>query len=265
MIYRAVLALILVLLIAFSAPAFCKTDTSADFRLIDVGDALQLRSDRAYVLLRIDTSLDRFSAVLLRIPAQAEIDAFEQVIHTADGGLRSKKASVYYHGRTNLYELSSLKASEKIGKIVTVVAEVPPADYVFYGEGARGSLKECMCLGTVGFSASAGQITDIGTMFTAYAAKPSVIPELQGEVDLGPSAMMEFAMFAVALRPQRDGDTIPTGIDVSKVKPARFHAVGPFVDPNVWTINRLAPIPGVLRYEAGRVFDVATGREELGN
>jgi hypothetical protein len=35
------------------------------------------------------------------------------------------------------------------------------------------------------------------------------------------------------------------------------------VDPNVMHINRLAAIPGVLRYEGGRVMDDASGQEMM--
>jgi hypothetical protein len=142
---------------------------------------------------------------------------------------------------------------------------VTPGDYIFYGEGFGGYLMECMCLGTVGFNAPAGQVTDLGTMLIAYAARPSAIPELAGEVDLGPSAMMDYALFAVALRPSHAGGGLPEGMAGATVMPARLRAVGTFVEPNTLLINRLAPIPGVLAYEAGRVIDVATGREALGN
>jgi hypothetical protein len=56
---------------------------------------------------------------------------------------------------------------------------------------------------------------------------------------------------------------VPAAILASKVDPAVFHAVGPFVDPNVLLINRLAAIPGVLAYREGRVIDVRSGEEAL--
>jgi len=64
---------------------------------------------------------------------------------------------------------------------------------------------------------------------------------------------------------QHPGEGVPDGIDAAKVMPARLHAVGTFVEPNSLLINRLAPIPGVLAYDAGRVIDVAGGREAPGN
>ena len=267
---RRLLVALACMLAGLAGPAWAKVDTSADFRLIRAGEPIQLRVDRAYILLRIDTSLSHFSADLLRVPDQEEIGAYEAAKRAAHDKVGAKAppidAFVFdYKGRPDLYELPSGKWLAQNGKIATVLAEVTPGDYVFYGEGYGGFLYECMCLGTVGFSAPAGQVTDLGTMLIAYAARPSPIPELAGEVDLGPSAMMDYALFAVALRPQHNGEGIPDGIDAAKVMPARLHAIGTFVEPYSQLINRLAPIPGVLAYDAGRVIDVATGREAPGN
>ena len=201
---------------------------------------------------------------------RGEIDAYETAKRAAHQKAGTKAGPIDtfafdYDGRPNLYELPSAKWFAQSGKIATVLAEVTPGEYVFYGEGAGGILYECMCLGTVGFAAPAGQVTHLGTMFVAYAAKPSPVPELAGEVDLGPSAMMDYALFAVALRPWHSKDAAPDGLDATKVMAARLNAVGPFLEPNALLINRLAPIPGVLAYRAGRVIDVGSGRELTDN
>lgn len=270
MMRRALFALSWLVLGGLATSTVAKDKTSTDFRLIRAGDPIQLRPDRAYILLRIDTSLSRFAANLLRVPDRGEIDAYETAKRAAHQKAGTKAGPIDtfafdYDGRPNLYELPSAKWFAQSGKIATVLAEVTPGEYVFYGEGAGGILYECMCLGTVGFAAPAGQVTHLGTMFVAYAAKPSPVPELAGEVDLGPSAMMDYALFAVALRPWHSNDAAPDGLDATKVMAARLNAVGPFLEPNALLINRLAPIPGVLAYRAGRVIDVGSGRELTDN
>jgi hypothetical protein len=164
-----------------------------------------------------------------------------------------------YDGRSNLFALRSAKALMTENKIATALAEVPPGDYVVYGEGYSGFLYQCFCLGTVRFSAAAGEVVDAGTMVFAKAWEPSPIPELVGEVDLGRSAVMDYGLFAVAIRPAQNGGTTLPMLDSARIKPARYRAVGPFVDTNVIHINRLAAMPGVLAYEQGKVIDVPTG------
>lgn len=265
MIGRAFFALAWLLLAASAGPAIGREDASADFRFLRGGEPLQLRADRAYILLRIDTSASRFSADILRVPSDAELDAFSVAKRAAHdkAGPKAPPIDAFafdYNGRPNLYEFPPGKSLARSGKVATVLAEVMPGDYVFYGGGFGGQLHECMCLGTVGFTALAGQITDLGTMLSDFAAKPSAIPELAGEVNLGPTAEMDFVLFAVALRPPRAGEALPDGIDAATVRPARLYAVGSFVEPNTVLISRLAPIPGVLAYDAGRVIDVPSGQ-----
>ncbi|MBY8822501.1 hypothetical protein [Sphingomonas colocasiae] len=254
------------LALGIAAPAFAKPDISSDFRQVQAGEPLELKPDRAYVLLRFDTSISKFSADILRIPEKTEIEAYEaakQAAHAKAGDKAGPLESFafVYEGRPNFYELTAKKPIVSAGKTATVLAELPPGDYIFYGEGFAGFLYQCFCLGTVGFTAPAGQVTDLGTMIVARAADPSPIAELAGEIDQGPSALMDYVLWAIALRPQRAGEDVPAGLDPARTLPARFRAIGPFVDPNTLLISRLAAIPGVLAYDGGRVIDVATGAE----
>lgn len=253
----------------------------AEWRQFKAGEPLILRADRAYILLRLDTDLSKFDANLLRVPEQAESDAYEaakrQAYDEALGKARARLArnpkdksaerlgryedfQFLYGGRPNLFSLRPGKSLVTAGKIATALAEVAPGDYVVYGEGYSGFLYQCFCLGTVGFTAKAGEVTDIGTMLFAKAWEPSPIAELAGEVDLGRSAVMDYGLFAVALRPARGDEAIPPGLDPARLKPAGFRAIGPFVDTNVVLINRLAAMPGVLAYNDGKVIDVPSGQ-----
>lgn len=255
---------------AVATPLRAEPDATGEFRQIRAGEALQLRPDRAYLLLRVDTSVGKFSAFILRVPSQSETDAYEAAKRAAyaKAGAKAGPLETFvfdYGGRPNFFALSPKKPLASDRKVATVLAEVTPGDYIFYGEGFGGYLYECFCLGTVGFAAPAGQVTDLGTMIVDRASKPSVFPELAGEADLGPSASMDYQLWAVALRPPRAQESRPGGLDPAKVLPTRFRAIGPFIESNTLFINRLAPIPGVLAYYEGRVIDVATGTEALPN
>jgi hypothetical protein len=255
------------LLLLLALPATAADRYQGQFRQLGKGEVLQIRPDRAYVLLRIDTSYSKFNADLLRLPSPAELAAYDaaRVAAHAKAGAKAgpiENFAFEHDAPPNLLELAATRPLAMDGKLAIVVAEVMPGDYVFYGEGYAGFLYECFCLGTVGFPLKAGVVTDLGTMLVAKASAPSPIPELAGEVDLGPSASMDYMLFAVALRPARPGDVVPPGISV---QPARLHAVGPFVEANTMLINRLAPIPGVLAYDRGKVMDVASGSEAKPN
>ncbi|MFM5947812.1 MAG: hypothetical protein ACKOPM_01080 [Novosphingobium sp.] len=228
------------------------------------------RSDRGYVLLRNDTDLSKFTLDILRVPSEAELTAYDAAKQAEFDKLKAKKGDkagsidsfVFdYAGRPNFFELNPGKRLAMVGKVAMILAELTPGDYVVYGTGFSNFTYQCLCLGTVRFSVRAGEVTDLGSLLVAKAWEPSPIPELAGEVDLGKSAVMDYGLFAVGLRPRQPGDWLPPGIDAAKVIPAELHAVGPFVDTNTVLINRLAAIPGVLGYDQGKVIDLRKGKE----
>jgi hypothetical protein len=272
MIVRA-LALLAFFAVTLGAGPAAAATKDPGIRFIRAGEPLQIRPDRAYLLLRLDTTPYGFEADLLRVPSATEIDDYERAKSAAYAKAGKKAGPIEsftfdYEGAPNLYALTPNKALEKTGSIATVLAEVPAGEYVVYGQGFAGSfalkggyLGQCFCLGTVSFSAPAGVVTDMGTMMMDKARETSRFPELAGETGLGPTAQMDIMLFAGALRPRHDGDAVPAGLAATAVRPAQFHAVGRFVELNTGLINRLAPIPGVLAYAEGRVIDVASGKE----
>ena len=224
--------------------------------------------DKGYVLARLDTSLYRLTVDILRIPSRGELDAYE-VAKRAAYEKAGRKAGPYesfvfdYEGRLNFFALRPGPAAATSGDLAVILAEIPPGDYVFYGQGYQNWLFTCFCYGTVGFSVRPGEVTDLGTVFFGKASEPSSIPELAGEVGLGRTASMDYNLFAVGLRPVRNADAVPVGLDPARVVPAKLHAIGPFVETNTLLASRLAAIPGVLSYDGGRVIDVASGKEAL--
>lgn len=201
----------------------------------------------------------------LRVPSDEEMaayDATKKVAFNKSNGKVPFESFVFdYKGVANLFGLDHRKFYTSDTNTDTVLVDTRPGEYVLYGQGFNGLLYQCLCLGTVGFNAPAGTITDLGTYMTDGAAKPSVFPELADETNVGRTASIDWELFATALRPARDVDAVPPTLNHGAVTRANFHAVGPFVDPNVLLINRLAAIPGVLEYRQGHVFDVKSGAE----
>lgn len=254
-------------ILACALPSAASAAPSEEVRLIRAGEAVQLRDDRAYLLLRIARKGVGQTPVILRVPEEAELARFESAKRAAYAK-KPRKVSYEdfvfdYDGATNLHGLGPNKAFVEDENVATVLAEVRPGRYILYGHGYSGFLYQCLCLGTVGFTAAPASITDLGTFMTDTAEKRSVHPELAEETGIGPTASIDHVLFAAALRAVRPGDPLPATVDPGKVEPAVLHAVGPFVDPNVILINRLAAIPGVLAYREGRVIDVQSGHEAM--
>jgi hypothetical protein len=266
MIARLTLAAMALALVAIASPAAAR-DTRDLFRPIRAGEPITIRPDKAYLLIRIGRLGTTQDPVILREPDPAESAAYE----TAKAAAFAKKGSkgdvaafVFdYDGPSNLFILSHGKSIAGDKAEAMVLAEVRSGNYVLYGQGYGSVLYQCHCLGTVGFNAPPGVVTDLGTYLSDNASKPSVYPQLAGETNIGPTARMDFVLFAGGLIPTAVNAALPPGVDRAVVKAAAFHAIGPFVDPNVMHIDRLAAIPGVLAYDGGRVVDVASGKEAM--
>jgi hypothetical protein len=63
-----------------------------------------------------------------------------------------------------------------------------------------------------------------------------------------------------ALVPATATSPVPDSLRSFPIERAEYHAVGLFHEPGAGSINRLAPIPGILRYDAGKVIDERTGQ-----
>ena len=203
-----------------------------------------LRPDAAYLLLRTSTAksgLFPIQHVLLRIPSETDV----------------KEQQTTGKGRANTFVVESGKFLED-GEMRTVLLEVPPGTYVLYGTtvGSRG-LVTCNCLGTVKFAARAGVITDMGSLYADKVHKESPIPHLEDR--LGPKMFQYGWILGEGLVPSDASTKVPASLAAFTVEPARFEATPPFYQPAASTINRLAPVPGILGYKHGRPVDLRTG------
>ena len=229
----------------------------------------------AYLLLRSGKAKSGMFAiehVLVRIPSASELAAYRsarQDAYAKESPKLQKQAKggpvtpieqfVFdYKGPANSF---ATKRSDNIevGDLVTMLIEVPPGTYLLYGigVGSRG-LVTCNCLGTVEFEAKAGIVTDMGALYADKVHGES--PEPYVEDNLGRSMFNYGFILGQALVPATAATPAPASLGSLPRVAAKYHAVGLFREPGASSINRLAPIPGVLRYDRGKVIDDRTGQ-----
>ncbi len=235
--------------------------------VVQIRDGLdiQIASNRAYVQFRYESNTSTMTVMLLRVPTDEEMAAYEAArkqAHSKAGKKARDLASFVfnYPEAANLYELNPKKSFRKDGKAFTVIAELPAGDYVVYGLGWNGYLQQCFCFGTAGFTAEPGKITDVGKFLVAKAWEPSGFPELKGEDNQGAIAQMDYGLFAAGIKPSSP-EELPEHPKSQSVVQAKFRAIGAYRELNTLLMNRLAPIPGVLEYTNGNVVDPSTGKE----
>lgn len=297
MIYKNIcrFAAALAALLAPAALASAK-ETKDVFRAITDTEQFSFQPDRAYLLIHISTGAG--APTFLRIPSSQELDTYETerraaFVRAVPDLLKKRDAAIerqritkaqgrafketipplpsidnydfVYDGEANISNVPLGKSIEKGPLLRTYLLEVIPGDYVYYGVGFANAVHTCLCLGTVGFEARAGYIIDLGDYLVAPAWKASDIPELAHETDLGASVNGHTFLWATAIRPKTVVSSMPSVIANKAIEPVHYHAVGKFVSPLAFNINRLAPITGVLGYIDGRVIDETTGQETPNN
>lgn len=284
-------AVVIAGLIAWAAPAAAEPKLAPEFVQITAKDGVSIKPGKGYILYR--TNAKGYGPAFMRLPTRAELDAYQaakraafekdkpKLIAERDKAIARKAADEaagkpsrvpvppdptldnYYFVYTDVLNLQALapgKVLEKGKDESVMLLEVNPGDFILYGAGYRNVLTTCMCLGTVGFGVQAGQIVDLGTILIDGAWQKSKVPELADETGLGASVNGHLVLFALALRPAQAGDTRPAALSARPVQPAQFRAVGSFVAPGVFNINRLAPVAGILSYDRGKVIDVQSGQ-----
>ena len=281
-----ILSITAVLLAMLASPALARGEDN--FKEVDAAKLATLRPDRAYLLLRTNGGV---SPVFLRVPSAEEMAQYDaarqaafakaepklkrerdallaQQAAAASAGQPFKKTippepsidtfDFIYEDLRNVDTVHLGKAFEKSEDSRTILVEALPGTYVFYGVGFGEIMHTCLCLGTVSVPAKAGQITDLGTILIAQAGAPSPIPELKDVTGLGPSMNGHIVTWAAALRPPNATTPRPGALAGKLVVPADYRAVGKFVSPFAFNINRLVPVPGILGYDRGDVLDLVS-------
>lgn len=285
--------------LALCLPCAALADSPPD-ELVEIknGAVPQLRADRAYLLFRIPrpSGANSIEPLLMRVPAADEIARYErareQAYAEALPGLRrdyerelEREQRRRERGResddpspqppsletfqfvwdevANLQDVDFSDTFARTSDENTYLVEAVPGDYVLYGMTPAIGLPRlmvCFCLGTVGFSAPAGQITDLGYIIGDIARNRSAQPELAGESGYGPSSDVGVGvLLAGTVRPARADSSMPAGLAVLPIVAGEYRAVGRYLTPNTMGINRLVPVSGVLEYDRDAVIDARTG------
>lgn len=253
-------------LMTLSVPAIA-AGNGQTFRAIVSGEQVNLRPDKAYLLVRslADEKGRSGLPLLLRVPTKQENQQFHDA-KLAEWRKKGAKAGPFesypfaLRGLGNLYIPDIKKPLERDATVNAYLFETEPGDYVVYGVGNKYSLMMCLCLGSVGFSAKPGHVTDVGTFLFGRASQPSPHTELAEVTNLGLAFDMDFPLISVALRPHRSIDLVPSAVQQMTRVDAKLYAVGPYYEASTRGVNRLAPIPGVLGYQRGAPVDVASGK-----
>lgn len=146
---------------------------------------------------------------------------------------------------------------------VTLLAAAKPGTYVLGGVSLtnwaslnRGIMVASLCMGTVKFEAKPGVITDLGAILAARDDEPTDIPELAQVVSNKPNEFMVLA-YSVAVRPATAETPVPAPLAALPRAAADYRATGPFPNFPGAPISRLAPLAGVIDYDAdGNVVDL---------
>lgn len=287
-----------------SVPAPARADDGPPPELTEIatGASVTIRPDRAYLLFRIHRprGVPAIEPVFMRRPSAVELETYRAAraaaFAEARPGLVAERERLLrrqeearaagrafndaippepsldnfrfrYDGIGNVNGIRHNRALERGASENIYLIEAVPGDYVLYGASwgmGLSALGVCWCLGTVGFAAPAGTITDLGTLYFDGAKFESEITELRDETGFGPSSDTPFVLIAGTLRTASAVMPIPAALSGRSVTPAAYRAVGNYVEPNAGGINRLGPVPGVLDYQRGRPIDVATGTEARG-
>jgi hypothetical protein len=233
-----------------------------------------LRPDMAYLLMRTNkgrVGLFALRHVLMRIPSQNEMESYrtakkldyEAKLPKLRHGAKDapvptiESYSFNYKGSANAFYVDYGKYIED-GSIRTLLIEMPAGEYIIYGSAWDATLYTCNCLGTVRFNARAGMITNLGALYVDQVVTDSPVPHLEDNV--GRSMGKFGGLLGQALIPADARTSIPAALRGYPITPARFEVVGQYYEPGAPSINRLAPIPGLLGYVRGKPVDLRTGK-----
>lgn len=286
------LLLILAAILLAPAPALAGPDPDTDWVILKDGAPVTIRPDRAYILYRtsrIDGIVPGMDVVFLRDPTDSEITAYQAARETALNAAKAKRArdrdkaiknskvdpsikippeyseaefTFRYTDAVNLRRVNNGNQYQKSDTEGVYLVEVKPASYVIAGTAHKMfiNVETCNCMGTVRFEAKAGVVTDLGTILTDDVSKVSPIPELAPFTGRGARINGVLLLMVQTVRPYAEGNTLPVTLKDAPRVLAELHAVGKFPNRFATSVNRMAPIPGVLAYDEDRVIDVRTGK-----
>ena len=279
----------LLILAAILLAPMAQAADNPDWVIMKDGAPVTIRPDRAYILYRTVRTGEvppGMEVIFLRDPGQSEVDAYWAARATAYEAAKAKRErerraalkkredgvagvtvpppfseadfTFRYDGAPNLMRVNNGNQFFKDETESVYLIEVRPSTYVIAGAAHKIFINTltCMCMGTVRFEAKPGVVTDLGTIIIDDVAKVSTFPELVSLTGRGARINGMIALMVLAVRPYAEGMTVPAPLQALARVPADFRAVGKFPNTFAASVNRMAPMPGVLAYDEDRVIDV---------
>lgn len=227
-------------------------------------DRFKFDPTKAHILVRTKVPKGAFpyDLVFVRELTQVERDGYDTARNEAFAKAKNPGQFTFTHeAPPNLAGTYYPLRDADSGDERHFFSSVTPGTYLIAGTRPPGGATNCFCMGSVKFEAKAGEITDLGYLFSSRIDRPSTIPELIPLVSRPKLRSHAIFLMASAIRPYSSDMPIVEELKQFRHVAPEFRPVG--VLPNLFGlgISRLAPLPGVLAYDGRRVLDARTGQE----
>jgi hypothetical protein len=231
------------------------------------GETVTLEPDQGYVLVRMMQrpggllrGTVKYAPVLIRVLSAEEMEKANAAAKADPSGWKDKIES-------NVAEPLADHPYAEADNRAVLLAPLKPGTYVFAGvaltnwaSGSGGVMTTSLCMGTVSFEVKPGVVTDMGFILGARDDEPTTIPEL-AKVVAGKRTGFSTLVDDVAIRPASPALETPEKLRALPIVPADYRAVGAYPNFIGAPIGRLAPLEGVLEYDAdGQAIDVKAAR-----
>ncbi len=146
--------------------------------------------------------------------------------------------------------------SKQEGGASVYLQAVTPGIYRIYGPITvvpnSAVLGTCLCMGSVSFEVRAGEIVDMGTI--AMKTQPA---------ETGEAAQVEgIVPFNFKLQPAMPDMDVDARLSGIPIRPAVYRPVGKLPNYFGLAIDRLAEMPGVMRYDGDRIIDLTVASSD---
>lgn len=234
--------IIVIMALLTAVPVAARDNSSEDFVQIRAGTPVSLKADRAYIFYRVPQmkGVRPGDPVFYRERPDGFVDTTPNLSAARQDRWYAQTAAVLYY-----------------------LIEVKPDSYIIAGLAPKGEpyMATCLCMGTLRFQARAGELTDLGYLLSDEVVSPSLIPELRAVTGRGARIADGTApVLVAAIRQVGTDGPLPDALRGFPRTPAAFGPVGKHANEIARTINRMAPLAGVLGYDEDRVLDLRAGQ-----
>ena len=266
--------------LACGQPAYAKAPVFVTWKPVADKPTVALDGTRAYVMLRTTA---RTALLLMKEPSAEDQVAYDKLRSEALAKAHAKyvkKRAAYEQAKANAARTKNnaivvpdepvepteqnfdftpfgtmatvnlgplFRFSKESGDRSTYLTALTPGSYRVYGPlslvPGQPPVGSCFCMGSVRFEVKAGEIVDLGEL--AGAGLFEAVPDFES-----------LAVDAAHIVPATSEMPVDARLAGQKIVPAQYRPAGKL--PNYYgvSIDRLAAIPGVMRYERDNIVDL---------